>query len=340
MTDAFIQLGLHFGLPFSAYLDDLGLGSGDVRELAKSPSDWWWESRHNPQRPKRKETRDFIVGRALHKLLLEGKSAFDEEFMTAEAAASSIPLTPAEKGAQTKQGKKAASGSGRTYLTADEHKNVNCWAAAVLRNPFLKDAFIGGFYEVSIFWERDGVRLKGRYDCLKVSKRSGFTLAANGDVKTITNTLGKPFDQACRDDIANYGYDAQAAHYIDGLWRIPDIIRENRIYVHGDPVNSTHVPSREWLDLFLADDIRYAWQWFFVQKNGFPVTWSCSMTPGIDDRPGSSIFERGAATVTRGIDNYVHFMDTLGPDKPWEEFKVPEELMGEDMPKWWVGGTR
>lgn len=79
-------------------------------------------------------------------------------------------------------------------------------------------------------------------------------------------------------------------------------------------------------------DIRYAWQWIFVQKNGFPTTCSFSMTPGMDGAPGSAIFETGAAKVNRGLQNYINCMEKFGTDKPWEEFEPPEELMSEDMP--------
>jgi hypothetical protein len=70
----------------------------------------------------------------------------------------------------------------------------------------------------------------------------------------------------------------------------------------------------------------------FVQKNGFPTTCSFSMTPGMDGAPGSAIFETGAAKVNRGLQNYINCMEKFGPDKPWEEFEPPEELMAEDMP--------
>lgn len=330
MTDALFPLGLHFGLSFDRYLDDPGLGSGDIRKLAMNPSDYWFESAMNPERPRRKDKKHFVVGHALHKLVLEGRDAFDEVFLRGPTVDDA--LTSGQKGVATKRANAEAAQSGLIMLKADEYDGIARWAAAILRNPYLTEAFKGGFGEVSVFWEREGVRLKGRFDYLKIMKRPDYMLAANGDLKTVENIYGDAFKRVCRQSIDRYHYDAQAAHYIDGLARVPQAVKESRFWTDGvqarHPQNSEHV----WLERWLMPDIRYAWQWIFVQKNGFPTTCSFSMTPGMDGAPGSAIFETGAAKVNRGLQNYINCMEKFGTDKPWEEFEPPEELMSEDMP--------
>ncbi len=324
MTGALIPLGLHFGLPFEQYLGDPGLGSGDIKDLFTNPSTYWWKSEMNPKRPKRKEKPHHVMGHALHKLVLEGKDEFDEVFLRGPTVDDA--LSSGMKGVATKAAKAEAKKINRVMLKADEYDGIAEWAGAILRNPFLAEAFRGGFGEVSVFWEREGVRLKGRFDYLKIMERSGYMLAANGDLKTVENIYDDNFKRICRQAIERYHYDAQASHYIDGLAHVPRMVDAGTFYAHEGPV-----PSEEWLDQFLADNIRYAWQWIFVQKNGFPTTCSFSMTPGMDGAPGSAIFETGAAKVNRGLQNYINCMDKFGSDKPWEEFEPPEELMAEEM---------
>src|SRR5258706_879690 len=328
-----IPLGLHFGLPFERYLEDPGLGSGDIRKLAMNPSDYWFESAMNPEQPRRKDKKHFMLGHALHKLVLEGKDAFDEVFLRGPTVDDA--LSSGMKGVATKRANGEAMQSGLIMLKADEYDGIARWAAAILRNPYLTEAFKGGFGEVSVFWEREGVRLKGRFDYLKIMKRPGYMMAANGDLKTVENIYGDNFKRVCRQAIERYHYDAQAAHYIDGMARVQQMVKDHAINWHTASANVQFLPIREqeeWLSRFLAPDIRYAWQWIFVQKNGFPTTCSFSMTPGMDGAPGSAIFETGAAKVNRGLQNYINCMEKFGPDKPWEEFEPPEELMAEDMP--------
>jgi hypothetical protein len=327
MTDALIPLGLHFGLPFERYLDDPGLGSGNIRKLAMNPSDYWFESAMNPERQKRKDKKAFVLGHALHKFVIEGREAFDDVFLRGPTVDDA--LTSGQKGVATKRANAEAAQSGLVMLKADEYDGIARWAGAIHRNPYLTEAFKGGFGEVSVFWEREGVRLKGRFDYLKIMKRPGYMLAANGDLKTVENIYGDTFKRVCRQAIERYHYDAQAAHYIDGLARIPQMVREKRTYTNALMLSS--FPD-DWLKQFLASEIRYAWQWIFVQKNGFPTTCSFSMTPGLNENPGSAIFETGASKVNRGLQNYINCMAKFGPDKPWEEFEPPEELMSEDMP--------
>ena len=326
MTDL-LPLGIHFCLDFPRYLDDPGLGSGDIRRLATSPSDYWFESAMNSGRTKRKEKKHFVLGHALHKFVLEGKDAFDEDFLRGPTADDA--LTSGQKGAATKKANKEASAIDKIMLKSDDYDGITRWGGAIHRNPYLTEAFKGGFGEVSVFWEREGVRLKARFDYLKVIKRPGYMLAANGDLKTVENIYGDNFKRVCRQAIERYHYDTQAAHYIDGLTRVPQMVRAKQFHAHGFLVEEAF---EDWLSKFLAEEIRYAWQWIFVQKNGFPTTCSFSMTPGMDGQPGSSIFETGAAKVNRGLQNYINCMERFGSDKPWEEFEPPEELMSEDMP--------
>lgn len=327
-----LPIGIHFGLPFADYLADPGLGSGDIRLLARNPSSWWWNSRHNPRRPRQPEKKHFLIGQAFHKLVLEGQDAFDAEFVRAPDHADG--MTSGQKAAATR---KFNASSNLIPLKAVDYDAIEGWSDAIKRNPHITSCFEGGHAEVSVFWQREGIRLKGRFDYLKVVKRQGFMLAANGDLKTVENIYLDDFKKACRKAVAEYGYDAQAAHYLNGLSLVPGMIMDEAIYCHS-PLSR---PDKEWLDQFLAEDLRFAWQWVFVQKNDMPVTSSYTMTPGFDGAPGSPIFEDGASKVNIGLQRYIDCVERFGLDKPWDfsAQEPPEELVPEEMPGWYSSGS-
>lgn len=333
--ETLFPLGLHFGLPFDRYLEDPGLGSGDVRLLAKNPSSWWWNSRHNPDRPRQTEKKHFLIGRAFHKLVLEGQDAFDCEYVRAPDHAQG--LTSGQKAAATRKYNESMASSSLTVLKAEDYDAIFRWSDAIKHNPHLAACFQGGYAEVSVFWEREGVRLKGRFDYLKIVRRQGFILAANGDLKTVENIYLDDFRKACRHDITEYSYDAQAAHYLDGLSRVPQIVEDGQVYDLKAPFNLTFPVKSKWLNQFLADDLRCAWQWVFIQKNDMALTHSYTMTPGFDGQPGSPIFEEGASKVNVGIQNYIDRVERFGLDKPWNDSAnlPPEELVPEEMPRWY-----
>jgi hypothetical protein len=72
--------GIYFGLPSAEYHADPSLGSSDIKRLLRSPSDYWWESHLNPDRPGDRDSPAKQKGRALHKLVLEGLEAFERSF--------------------------------------------------------------------------------------------------------------------------------------------------------------------------------------------------------------------------------------------------------------------
>lgn len=84
-TAARLAPGIYFGLPNTDYYADPALGSGDHRNLAVCPMYYWRDSWMNPLREQSEETPALLFGRALHKLVLEGREAFEAEYtMTPE----------------------------------------------------------------------------------------------------------------------------------------------------------------------------------------------------------------------------------------------------------------
>jgi hypothetical protein len=71
--------GIYIDMPDNVYFGFDRLGSTDMMKLADIGIGWWWQSRYNKGREE--PDRPYLnFGRALHKLLLEGRNAFRESF--------------------------------------------------------------------------------------------------------------------------------------------------------------------------------------------------------------------------------------------------------------------
>src|SRR3990167_4707282 len=73
--------GVVFGMPAATYHDDPSLGASDLKRLLRSPADFWWFSKLNPNREPTPDSPAKLKGRALHKLILEGPEAFERAFV-------------------------------------------------------------------------------------------------------------------------------------------------------------------------------------------------------------------------------------------------------------------
>jgi hypothetical protein len=305
-----VEDGIYFDLDEEVYHLDEALGSSDHRKLLENPSDWWYESALNPNRPENKDTPARLRGRAMHALVLEGEDAFGQRYMRVEH---SEDMSPAEKSAATKAAKKQAELTGKTALPADVYDRVAIAGAMITRNPKLAGAFTNGMPEVSIFWTRDGIRRKARIDYLKPR--------GIGDLKSIANTREIGFPNACRNAIATYRYEMQAALYMEARSMIPQFYREGRVY--GDD-NFAHSILRR-----CAETKEFAFQWIFFQAEKAPITWSRILSPA------NPIFEIAKREIDRAADNYKAFMDKFGRDQMWLLLEEPEELDMNEMPAWW-----
>lgn len=142
--------------------------------------------------------RDASLGDALHALLLEPER-FDESYLTLDT------------GDPPPAGLDAEGATARTWLSNDESMALKGMRRAVLtyaRAP-LGEWFAQGEKELSIYWTDDhGGRWKGRPDC--------FTEDVILELKTASDVRPARFAKSRR----RYGYDLQAALYIEGIARL------------------------------------------------------------------------------------------------------------------------
>ena len=308
--------GIYFDLDEERYHLDPALGSSDIRKLLDNPCDFYWESWMNPKRPKDSDTPARKRGRAMHKLVLEGADKFHERYLRGPDHPEDAK--PAEKAAATKAVNAKAAISGHEVLPADVFDRIVIAGAMISKNPKLAGAFTGGEPEVSVFWTRDDVRRKARFDYLKPR--------GIGDLKSIENTMAISFPAACRRNIAQYRYEIQAAHYLEARSQLPDLVlKQGAVWL-----DDNDRPDRTDFNFLTkcADEKNYAFQWVFFQASSAPVTWSRVLSPK------NPIAEIARREIDAAVNNYKAFMDRFGPDQMWVLEEDPEELSFEEMPGW------
>jgi hypothetical protein len=316
LNEELIADGIHIGMDETLYREDPALGSTDMGKLAVNPCDYWYESAFNLDRPERKDTPQLERGRAMHKIVLEGHAAFTKVYM--RGPVNGPEFTQGEKSSRTKAANAEAAKLGKTCLPAADFDRVTIAADLIAQNPHLAGAFTGGIPEVSVFWTRDGIRRKARFDYLKPR--------GVGDLKSITNTMRLPFDEACKRSIAHWRYEIQAAHYLEARAMLAALYNDDRVY--GATNENNAAKHSETILSKSAATNSFGFQWVFFQAELAPVTWSCIVSPA------NPIIEYGEREIVQATDNYRAFMEKFGPHKMWILEDAPEELNMADLPAW------
>ena len=169
-----------------------------------------WEMRICPQwfkyredNPDTEPNPTLILGSAFHKLVLEPQD-FGKEFA----------IVPAID-RRTKEGKTAYAAfedanAGKDFITFADYEKISAMASAIACNR--KAAFLTrGNVEESYYFTDDatGIECKVRPDCFKVVNGRGYII----DLKSCRSAAPDDF----RRDAINFGYDLQAAMYVEGV---------------------------------------------------------------------------------------------------------------------------
>lgn len=309
-----IPPGIYIGLSDEKYHADAALGSSNLRRVAISPPDYWFDSFMNPAREDDKDTPATKRGTAVHVLVLYGEEAFSQRYMRIPHTSD---MSSGEKAALTKKYNEKAAATGKIALGSKVYDNVAISSAMISRNKELSYALIGGLNEVSIFWidEETGLPLKARIDCLKPR--------GVGDLKSITNRMDKSFPQACRDSIATYRYDGQAAHYMNARARIFRFWASEQVFAINNAPYDVDLLKQ------VAHEKEYAWQWVWWQAEGAPITYSRVLSPK------NPMLENGRILINRGKDQFLKFSEMFGSDV-WVLEEPATELYQEEMPGWYA----
>lgn len=341
-TPGRIEPGIYFGLDEATYHADPAVGSTGLRYLERSAADYWHHSALNPLRPSVEPSPAQAYGRAIHCRVLEGPEKFLQhyerapepeglletdadlaEWLTAHGV-NKLPRTKSEKIVQAigidpqvrilSEFERRAAGAGRQMLKRTDFDRIVQASDLITQNPHLATAFSNGYPEVSVFWDRaDGVRCKARFDYLKAR--------GIGDLKSTRNPLGLDFIDNCRRAIANYRYDIQAAHYLEGRRQIPRLL---------DNVQGDH--DAEWLAQ-VADTTEFGFVFVFFQAADAPISWACSLSPG------NPVLEIGRMSIEHAIARYKDFAQRFAPDEPWTLAEPVDELTVDQLPGFYGRGT-
>lgn len=303
-----IEDGVYLDLPENDYHDATALGSGDIRRLAVSPPDFWFNSKMNPLwEPDNDQTPAKKIGTATHVMVLYGADEFNRRY------------APTDHPGNRREGideVKRILAAGKTPIKRDDWTRIHMAGSIVRGNPELAKAFSGGAAsEVSVFWTgASGIQKKCRIDYLK--------LRASVDLKTIANKHeGMDFVTACRHSIATYNYPVQGEHYREGREQMARLIKAGKLFYRSEPDDGL---------VKAANAKEFAFVIVFVQKTGAPLTWGCTLSRG------NTVLDLARKTIERAEENWRFYMERFGRDVPWLLEEKLDELAVEELPAWWA----
>lgn len=317
--------GIYFGMPEDVYHASPYIGSSSMKKLYSCPPDYWFESAMNPMREPEEPTHAQNFGTALHHRILYGEEAFKKDYQFVEGSSGDSVGAEELKEFIRQQGsaplKLKADNErfvreelGINLLSQATYERIMVAAAHITKNPNLAQAFTGGFPEVSVFWHEDGVPCKARWDYWK--SRAIVDLKSFRSKERI-----RSLDEQVLQDLFNYRYDIQVAHYLRGHQAAAKLFDEGKIHV----APGAAAPAKEWMLKALGEKAH--WVFVFFRADGMPVAKSYQIPNG------SPAHAAGEAALRLALDNYRDNLAKFGTDA-WVNTDPPFEIAEEDLPRW------
>jgi PDDEXK-like domain of unknown function (DUF3799) len=167
--------GLYGALGLEAYhaaniCNGPSISSSGLRAIFnQSPAHFFAEWRGNPNRVERGDSRHFIIGRAVHHLLL-GEPFFAKLFaiQPEEYEGAKGEMKPWSNNAtDCKKWHAERRKEGRSVLTLEEIENIRGMAEQLGAHPIIRAGALNGLIERSVFWkDQSGMWLKSRPDSI------------------------------------------------------------------------------------------------------------------------------------------------------------------------------
>jgi len=317
--------GIYFGLDEEFYHKTPFLGSSNMKELYASPPDYWWGSHMNPLRPADKATAARVYGKAIHDRILYGEESFKRNYAKVEGeTGDEIKAEALKEWIRAQGGMPFKLKADNEVLVAKDYRvklmtettydAIMVSSAMIVKNPHLAPAFVGGFPEVSIFWQEDGIPCKARLDYMK--KGSTVDLKSfRGKDRLMT------LDRMILQDIFNYRYDIQVDHYQRARTAAKALFEAGKVYCYPDVAR----PDDAWLAKALAKPV--PWVFVFFKADGMPISKSYEIP---FDSPAH---QSGRVAVAVALRNYQNYMEQFGTEA-WVNTDPPYPIDNEDMPKW------
>lgn len=363
MHAADFEDGVYFGMDEDTYHAIPRLSCSGIKTLMVSPLQFWLESWMNERRKPDTDTPAKKLGRAYHKLILEGEEAFEaayavspskDDYPDALDGADALKAKCDELGLK-KSGRVCdlcerireadpavqlwpdlmeefrATAEGREILTKAQWEEIEQVRYVLRHMPDIKGAFSGGFPEVTFLWTEGAVKMKGRVDYLKPRGN----LAAILDLKSFGNVMGKPVEGAPEEEIGRNGYFVQPVAYAAARAAVAAMWREHGAdVVH---IMSGPEPTQEWLSaVFNAQKCQF--HFVFVQTGGIPNVIPCEFAEG-NSYGGMSwqtneYWRKGLAVYRNGMERFRNCMEQYGSETPWIINYAIRRLKDEDFKPW------
>ena len=350
MTDNLLPRGVYLGLPFEDYLAEPSLSASGIKALMTSPLTYWAQCL-DPNRED-KSTPSKSMGRALHKMILEGTAAFDEAYAIAPIpeeypdclqGVEALRAKCAELGLK-KSGtlmemserileidpgcilwpvikdefqEELAAGN-REIVSRDVYAQCMRAFEAITANDAARIAISSGLPEVSVFWKDiNGVPMKSRLDYLKPK--------AILDLKSFSNSSGAPLDRAVARAMATYKYHVQAYIYTQAAKAAKAMILQGHVFGN-NPANLQQFADQ-------PHDPRFFF--IFLETGAAPNVLVREVTQTQGDVV-SMLWESGKRSTVAAIETWQVFMDKYGRDNPWRENQQARAFQDEEFPIWMV----
>lgn len=353
--------GVYFNMPDTRYHADPALGSGDVRDLKTCAMYYWQHSAMNPLRDADTDTPDLLFGRALHKIVLEGRTAFEAAYAVTPSAADFPGAldTAADLTRELKALKDAGAPIARTTgkkedlvallkaakpdavildevlakhaadcaqrgavtLKREVYERVIAAAAHIAGNPRIAAAFQAGRPEVTVIWEADGVPCKARLDYIRLGRPASGRLTA---VVTDLKSFSNSRGIAPERAIAL----AVAEYRLDmQAAHYMEGLRHIPAMITAGMVSGAAGIDPKWLAALAsleADDVLFFWSFF--QKDAPGVTMLRQAAP--------NLIKTGLRDVQSAYQTYRDNLAAFGTNWRFVDPMADASLDVGDMPRW------
>ena len=186
-----------------------GVNKSTLWNLMRSPAHYQYYLTHQ-----REDTAAYKFGRAVHAAILT-PAAYKRDFV----------IVPEGIDRRTKAGKEEYqafidSAAGKEILSAEDAETIRAIVAAFKKNRDAVSLLKGTKREKPLFWTDDnGIRCKCRIDAYK----TGTVI----DLKTAADAATDTFSR----EALRYGYDVQAAHYLDAYQHKESAVRPEWFFI-------------------------------------------------------------------------------------------------------------
>lgn len=212
--------------------------------------------------------------------------------------------------------------AGKTFLTADQHRELEIAALMVERDPEVRHAFKGGYAEVVLIWRcaKTGILMKAKVDYLKIK--------AMVDLKSIANKFERSIENAIRFEIASYKYNLQPTVYFEGAEAVRQLVRDRKaeIWIANDYLPGIEAKSIiEWTYRWASHCLPDEWLWVFQQKGRAPITRGVWFPRGVTLMMSKDI-------VAEAKRRFIKFSQAFGSG-PWLDVKPIYTIADEEIPQ-------